>query len=401
MIIDSLLDQDFYKFTMQNAVFQHYPDVSANYNFILRKLPELPFNEKFFNNEFNNEIASICNLKFQTDELDFLESQKCFSPQYLQYLKSFRFKINQIAFSKNPIAENVNIPKIEIEGTWLDTILWEVPLMAIISELYFKYCDTTGDETHLVQTNKIKEKIKFLNQSKVNLIEMGTRRRRSFEAQANVLINLSDYTNNYPHYVGTSNVYFAKFLKQKPIGSMAHEWIMAIGAMESLLHANKIALTKWNETYDGKFSIALADTYGTNAFLNDFGGSLARSYDGVRHDSGDPFEFTEKIIAHYKLHNIDSKTKKIIYSDGLSIPKSNYELSTMDKLIGKFGQEIKQYFGVGTDLTNDFGSPALNMVIKMTKCNGLPTIKISNVPTKATGESLTVAYAKHLFSLNA
>jgi nicotinate phosphoribosyltransferase len=217
--------------------------------------------------------------------------------------------------------------------------------------------------------------------------EFGTRRRRSYAIQDKVIQAFQTYGG----FNGTSNVHFAMKYNLKPIGTMAHEWIMGVSALEGLRHANFHALQNWVRVYNADLGIALTDTFGTPAFFKNFNMRLAKLYDGVRHDSGDPFEFADKVIEHYKSLGIDPMSKVIVFSDGLNVEKC---LEIAKYCNGK----IRFSFGIGTHFTNDFeGSPALNMVIKIWMCDGVHVVKLGDGTGKTMGDPDAVRVAQWTF----
>lgn len=385
-MIRSILDNDLYKFTMQQAVLQLYPDAVVTFEFTSRK------NSKFtkeFCLALQIAIDSMGNLRLTHEEFEYLNTLKFISPSYAAYLRDYRFDPSEVKIVHNP--ENQTF-KLTITGLWHRTILWEVPLLALISETYFRICDTNWD--NVGQEEKILLKGKLLSEANCVYADFGTRRRRNFESQERVVRLLKDNVG----FVGTSNVYLAMKYNVKPIGTMAHEWIMGVSALESLRYANRFALHNWNKVYNGNLGIALTDTFGTEAFFEDFDGILARLFDGVRHDSGDWFEFTNKVVDHYKKIGVNHKSKTIVFSDGLN-PQVAIEIQKHCDELG-----ILCSFGIGTNFTNDYdNSPALNIVIKLrsvrknASSREVQVVKISDVPTKATGEENALRVAKWIF----
>lgn len=385
-MIKSILDSDLYKFTMQQAVLQLYPDAVVTFEFTSRK------NTKFtqeFCVALQNEINNMGNLRLTHEEFEYLNTLKFISPSYAAYLRDYKFDPSEVKIVYN--SENQTF-KLTITGLWHRTILWEVPLLALISETYFKVCDTNWNNEG--QEEKILLKGKLLSETNCIYADFGTRRRRNFESQERVVKTLKDNIG----FVGTSNVYLAMENNIKPIGTMAHEFIMGVSALESLRYANRFALYNWNKVYNGNLGIALTDTFGTEAFFEDFDGVLARLFDGVRHDSGDPFEFANKVVNHYEKINVNHKTKTIVFSDGLN-PEVAISIKKHCDEIG-----ILCSFGIGTNFTNDYdNSPALNIVIKLRSVKKninsqeIQVVKISDVPTKATGDVDALRVAQWTF----
>lgn len=379
-IIKSLLDNDMYKFTMQAAVLKYRQHVPVKYVFSNRR-PEGKFNEAFMQ-AFQYELDAMSHLAATHDELSWFQRTCPFlTDQYIEYLRNYRYNPSEI----NAKLVNGDL-QLEINGPWDRTILWEVPLMAVISELFFTHCDTNWEHDEVAQANTLIGKAERLKEC--TLADFGTRRRRSYDMQDLVVRTLKQH---HPKFVGTSNVHLAHKHGTKPIGTMAHEWIMGISALESLRYANRHALNIWSKVFRGDLGIALTDTFGTDAFFEDFDRYLSKLFDGVRHDSGDPLVFARKAISHYKKLGIDPMTKTIVFSDGLNV-------DTALEIYAALTGQIRMSFGIGTHLTNDYaGSKALNMVIKLWECNGIPVVKLSDVATKQIGNDDALRVANWTF----
>lgn len=390
-IIKSLLDTDLYKLTMMQAVFHQQPTVMVKYEFKCRNKgidfrPHLDF--------IKAEVEAFRKLTFQPEELSFLKSLGLFKEDFINYLFIYRNDANRIDVY---IDKNGDLC-IDVYGTWLNTILAEVPVLAIVNEIYFTSGKTKAqiDAETVVAVDRLMKKIGNLQRASittadlVKIMEFGTRRRRSFEHQGNVIKLLVE--NVRANLVGTSNVYFAKQFNIPCKGTHAHEWFMAHQALVRLQDFQKVALQRWQDEYPGSLGIALADTLGFQAFLNDFNLYFAKLYDGIRQDSGDPLDVYNRMVAHYEKLGIDPKTKTIIFSDGL----------TIDSAIALKAQTPKMntLFGIGTSLTNDFGDEALQIVMKMTECNGSPVAKISEARGKTMcNDDVYMAYLKKVFNI--
>ena len=385
-IIKSILDSDLYKLSMQYFVLDHYSDVDVTYTFNNRD-KSMVFNQDAVE-EIKRQIEFMSNLKLTDSEYDWMKNNLYFLPiAYRQYLAAYKFNPKQVHISLIQTGEL----EISIDGKWRDTILWEVPLMAIISEVYFNYMNTDWNMDG--QTQLATFKAAQLSKSDCLFADFGSRRRRSFKTHDLVVRTMKDFKG----FVGTSNPYLAMKHNVKAIGTCAHEAIGAVAALESLNHPNKIFMERWIETYEGSLGIMLPDTYGITSFLKDFSLEKSKLWDGVRHDSGDPYIFTDRIIEHYKKMGIDPTTKTIVFSDGLntdtSISINNYCKS-----------KIRCSFGIGTFFTSDFNkisddttkSKAMNMVIKLTKVNGIPVIKLSDSPGKSIGDAKMVEIMKYI-----
>ncbi|KAJ2667180.1 nicotinate phosphoribosyltransferase [Coemansia sp. RSA 1199] len=388
----SILDQDLYKFCMQQAVLEHYPDVVVEYGFINRD-PTMRFNHAAFE-QLQTNIARMEHITATNADIEYLR-QTCpyLSPEYLEFLTTFRFNpCMDIACS----LDKMGALELRIRGKWTQVILYEIPLLSMISSAYFSKVDT--DWNYAGQYEKISAKGSRLADAACEFAEFGTRRRRDFKTQNIVVFALSQLCNNSPgRCTGTSNVYLARKYNMTPVGTVGHEWTMGIAALEGTYeNGNSLALRKWHATFKGSLGIALTDTFGTKAFFANFDHSLASLYTGVRHDSGDPFQFVERVHAHYSRIGIDPSTKILVFSDGLDPEKA----IRIKKHCAKYS--INCSFGIGTNFTNDFTcasdstrqSKAANIVVKLLKCDDKYCVKLSDVATKHTGNALEVERAQ-------
>ena len=383
-IIRSILDSDLYKFTMQHAVIQKFPNQIVRYKFNDRNGISYPDG---FDKEVMKEVKLMENLSMTKGEKDYMNKTFSFlPPTYVDFLAGYRFDSNEV---KVWLDEN-NKLNILIEGYWYRTILWEVPLMAIISELYFKLTNQIVDiNTDVLKLHDL-EKLNLMMEHNAFYADFGTRRRYSFDNQYRICKLFKENSNHV--FVGTSNVYIGYLLDIKVTGTHAHEWFMVIAAIFGYKVANHMALQYWADVYHGSLGTALTDTFTSDAFLKSFDMVLSKLFDGVRHDSGDPFKFTDKMVNHYKSLGIDPMSKTIIFSDGL-----NTKLATEIKeyCVGK----IKSAFGIGTYLTNDVGVKPLNMVIKISEVwidgEWVGAIKLSDVLGKNMGDKYEIEICKH------
>ncbi|OQA94983.1 MAG: Nicotinate phosphoribosyltransferase 2 [Spirochaetes bacterium ADurb.Bin218] len=387
MIIISLLDNDFYKFTMMQAVLHQFPDVDVEYSFLCRT-PNVNFSGIL--TDIEKELESLCSLKFSKDELDYLRTIPFFKKDFIDFLSLMKLNRDHV-FPE--IAPDGSL-SIKVRGSWLLTILFEVPLLAIVNEIYFRKMVPNPDYEGARSLLDKKIEIIKKNREDFRFADFGTRRRHSFRWHDEVIQRLKE--NLTPgNFIGTSNVFFAKKYGLKPIGTMAHEWIMAGQAVGVKLHlSQRHMLQKWTDEYRGDLGIALSDTISVDAFLRDFDLYFAKLYDGVRHDSGDPIDFGYKIINHYKSLGINPMTKTIIFSNSLDFNRA-------EMLLNEFKGKINVSFGIGTNLTNDFpGVQPLSIVIKMSRCNGYPVAKISDDPEKTMCDDPEfLDYLKKVFNL--
>ncbi|KAJ2746504.1 nicotinate phosphoribosyltransferase [Coemansia sp. BCRC 34301] len=379
----SILDQDLYKFCMQQAVLEHYPHVDAEYGFVNRD-PSILFNRASFE-WLQSQIALMSDVRATDEDLDYLRSAcPYFSPEYMLYLSTFTF--DPLAEVSCLLDEDAGALSLRVCGNWTRVMLYEVPLLALIAESHYRFVDT--DWNYVGQRERIAAKGEKLAKAGCRFAEFGTRRRRSFMAQDIVVSELSRLKSGPGGVAGTSNVYLARKYGVSPVGTIGHEWIMGIAALENTYQdANRLALVKWHETYGSSLSIALPDTFGTGVFFANFDSALAETFNGVRHDSGDPFVFAQAVCDHYRELGIDPSTKSIIFSDSLT-PDITVGIKQRCDVLG-----MRCLFGIGTNFTNDFGlasnpaqkSTALNIVIKLFACNGRPCVKLSDDKTKFTG----------------
>ncbi len=375
-MIHSLLDTDFYKLTMMQVVLHQYASAWVRYSFKWRNWDEMHLTVPLqdFKIKVDEQIDRLCELRFTDDEVNYVDSIRFFKPDFIEYLRLFQLNRTYI----NTYIEDGQL-KINIEGPWLNTILFELPVLAIISELYSSSHGVDDDIWMQEGRKRLKDKVRFLHKTTIadtrfKFAEFGTRRRASYSWQQEVLEYLAD--NCGQNLVGTSNVHFAMKLGIKPIGTMAHEFFQAHQQLgPRLVDSQKVALQSWADEYRGDLGIALSDTMGFDKFLKDFDRFFSLLFNGCRQDSGDPIEWTEKLIAHYNKMRIDPKTKSAIYSDGLSLE------SAVD-IYKRFHDQIQTSFGIGTNLTNDCGFVAPQVVIKMVECNRKPVAKISDSKDK-------------------
>ena len=374
----SLLDDDLYKFTMQYGAMRLYPNATSKIRFINRKPNDQKFSVKCVD-AIKDHVRSFKDLCLTKQEGQYLSDNLSFlGPGYLAFLKDYRYDPDCVDIQRT---DDGNL-QIEIEGLWHREIMWEVKLMSTISECYFHY--DRSDWNMSGQAAKAADKGHRLTSNGVSYGDMGTRRRRCYDSQDTFVGQNVQFADK--GFIGTSNVHLAMKYGVKPLGTMAHEWIQAHSVLFGLLHANKFALDAWMNVYGGRLGIALTDTYGMQSFVNDFGHLLARQFDGGRHDSACPFKWTDRLTAHYKSLAIDPMSKTGLFSDGLNTDKA-IEINAYCQ------DKIKAAFGIGTHFTNDFGDPALNMVIKMMELNGKPVVKLSDEPGKMSGDRQAVRVA--------
>jgi nicotinate phosphoribosyltransferase len=384
-IIRSLLDTDLYKFTMMQAVLNQFPSTEVEYEFRCRD-PGIDLTP--YQGEIEAEIDHLCTLRFQPDELAYLNQLPFIKANFLRHLRVFQLSRDDITV----IAEGRQL-KIQIRGSWYFTILFEVPVLAIVNEVYTRH--TCPDPDLGGAQDRLQRKMELVarHDGAFKFADFGTRRRFSLEWHRQLLETMP-CLRDPNQFVGTSNVLFAKEFGVRPIGTMAHEWLQAGQAMGvPLIDSQRFMLQHWADEYRGSLGIALTDVIGTQAFMIDFDAYFAKLYDGVRQDSGDPIEFGERIIEHYQGLGIDPLTKTIVFSDGLTFERA-------EELLRIFQGRIHVSFGIGTNLTNDIpGNTPLQIVIKMVRCNNRPVAKISDTPGKGMcQDAVFLAYLKKVFA---
>lgn len=368
-VLHTLLDTDAYKLHMQQAVFHHYYDVHVAAEFRCRGDDLLGI----YADSIREQVDAMQHLTLQDDEYQWLSGLPFFKADYLNWLRDFRYKPEQVTV----VNDNGKLD-IRLEGPWREVIMWEVPLLAVISELAHRYrSPETGVEQAVASLeNKLaafSTLTEGLDMSRFRLMDFGTRRRFSREVQQAIVKRLQQE----PWFVGTSNYDLARRLDLTPMGTQAHEWFQAHQQISPYLaNSQRAALAAWLEEYPNQLGIALTDCITMDAFLRDFGPEFAERYQGLRHDSGDPVEWGEKAIAHYEKLGIDPMSKVLVFSDNLDLAKA------VD-LYRHFTSRINLSFGIGTRLTCDIPQvKPLNIVIKLVECNGKPVAKLSDSPGK-------------------
>jgi len=369
-IINSLLETDMYKFSMGQAIYHQFSDYKTTWSFKCRNT-DVVFTPEMVE-EIRAQLKAYCDLRFTEEELEYLNGIKWIKGSYVDFLRIWKPRFDDFTISSDAKCGL----SIETRGTWLNTSMYEIPTLAIVNEVYFRMA-YNYDELIKSFEERLDEKIKKLNDGTFTIgffSEFGLRRRLSAEAQDLAVKKLIPIKG----FVGTSNVYLAKKHGIAPIGTMAHEWIMCVGQgnhKHNPAYSNWYALDAWVKEYGILNGTALTDAITTDCFLKDFQLTYATLFSGVRHDSGDPLEWGDKMIEHYKSLDIDPKTKTLLFSDSLDFEKA-------DKIYKYFNGKAKVAFGIGTYIANDTCVPPLNIVMKTTACNGMDVAKISDVSGK-------------------
>ena len=389
MIIKSLLDTDLYKFTMQQCVLHQFPGADVQYRFKCRT-PGIDLRPCI--DEINAELDALCELTFRDDELAFLEGLRFIKPDFVEFLSLFHLKRKYVTVT--PSDDYPCGIDISIKGPWLHTILFEIPVLAIVNEVYFRRNYPDLDETEGLK--RLNDKIELLlnepDNAGLHISDYGTRRRFSCAWQKKVLEIMQARLGGI--LTGTSNVMFAKELGLTPHGTMAHEYLQACQALGPRLRDSQVyGFEMWAKEYRGDLGIALSDVYGMDPFLKDFDMYFCKLFDGARHDSGDPFVWGERMIEHWRRNKCDPRSKSLIFSDSLNVPR-------VIELYRRFHGRVGIAFGIGTNLMNDRGPQPLNVVLKMVKANGQPVAKISDAPEKGMCEDKSyLTYLRSVFGL--
>ena len=388
MIIQSLLDTDLYKFTMMQVVLHHFPAAQVEYRYRCRT-PGV--NLRPYLNEIREEIGALCRLQFTGDELAYLGSLRFIRSDFIDFLGLFHLPAKCIAVTEGLRDGEIDIT---VRGPWLHTILFEIPVLAIVNEVYFRnVCKNPGwAEGRERLQHKMALVLDAPDLRDFRVAEYGTRRRFSHAWHEEVILTMKAQMGE--HFAGTSNVWFAMKHGVLPLGTMAHEYLQACQALGPRLRDSQVfALEIWAKEYRGDLGIALSDVYGLEAFLRDFDMYFCKLFDGARHDSGDPFDWGERMIAHYDSNRVDPRTKTLIFSDALTFPRAI-------ELTRRFAGRCKTAFGIGTNLTNDLGHEPLQIVMKMVRCNGQPVAKVSDAPEKTMcDDKAYLAYLRQVFEL--
>lgn len=373
-IINSLLETDMYKFSMGQTIFHQFTSYKTTWTFKCRN-KDVHFSEEMVE-EIRQQIAAFCSLRFTEEELDYLDNITWIKGSYVDFLRLWQPRYEEFTITTDAPCGLA----IEAAGTWLNTTMYEIPILAIVNEVYFRMAYDYDELLEQFKT-RLSQKVEMLEKNKYRLntfSEFGLRRRLSAQAQEIAIEALANLKDTDSKFIGTSNVYLAKKYNLKPIGTMAHEWIMCTGQgnhKHNPAYSNWYALDAWVKEYGILNGIALTDTITTDCFLRDFQLTYATLFSGVRHDSGDPYEWGEKMIAHYKKLGIDPVTKTLLFSDSLDFEKAT-------QIYDHFKDKVQVAFGIGTFISNDTNVPALNIVMKTTKCNGMDVAKISDIAGK-------------------
>lgn len=389
-VVQSLLETDLYKFTMWQALLHSHPNTQTEYAFVCRNTTAYPLAE--LKADVEREIDHLCALNFSEDELDYLRSLRFIKSDFTDFLTVFHFQRKFIKVSTD--GDNLQIvatgPQVHVMG-------YEIFILHIVNELYFRRLQTadTLEEGRRRLAAKIEQIREFGKEAPkthpFEFFDFGLRRRFSGEWHDEVVATLAREVPQF--FKGTSNVYLAKKHKLVPIGTMAHEYLQSYQSFGVRLRDfQKAALEDWVQEYRGDLGTALTDVVGMDAFLSDFDLYFAKLFDGLRHDSGDPVVWGEKALAHYAKLRIDAHTKRLVFSDGL-------DLETAFSLYRHFANRTMTGFGIGTNLTNDTGIKALNIVMKLKSCNGQPVAKLSDSAGKTlcTDETF-LAYLRQVFN---
>lgn len=369
-IVLSLLDTDLYKFNMNQVIFHKHTDLSGQYYFKCRN-KDVVFTEEM-TNEISEQVDHLCTLSFKKEELDYLRSIRFIKDDYVEFLRLWKPIRDYVSVSRNDNGEL----SVVVDGPLFSAMQFEIYLLEIINEVYFRM-SFDYEALRKSAEDKLDAKIKALNDGTYTFkfAEFGCRRRLSREWEDVVVKRLSEKTDKC---VGTSNVYLAMKYNLTPIGTYAHEYVQMYQGIDKipLAFTNYYAMKDWYAEYDGDNGTALTDTITTDLFLLDFGRSMVNNYTGVRHDSGDPYEWGEKMIKHYESYGVDPKTKMLLFSDSLDFDRAQ-------KLFDYFKDRARVSFGIGTFCSNDTSESALNIVIKLQYVNGRPVAKLSDTPSKA------------------
>jgi nicotinate phosphoribosyltransferase len=392
-VIHSLLETDLYKFTMWQTMLHRHPQTQAEYRFVCRNTPAWPLRDLLA--EVNEQLDHLCSLSFAADELAYLRGLRFIKSDFVDFLRIFRFQRDFITARADGTAL-----EIVAQGPQVHVMAFEIFVLAIVNELYFRRFDRAAalQEGRRRLQAKV-EQLRAFGQEPprrhpFEFFDFGLRRRFGGEWHREVVTTLARELPQF--FKGTSNVLLARDLKLVPIGTMAHEYLQTYQALDvRLRYSQAAALEDWVKEYRGDLGIALTDVIGMDAFLSDFDLYFAKLFDGLRHDSGDPVAWGEKALAHYARLRIDPHTKRMVFSDGLDVERALM-------LYRHFADRTQVGFGIGTHLSNDVGLQPLNIVMKLTRCNGQPVAKLSDSPGKTLCDDQTfLAYLRQVFNVPA
>jgi nicotinate phosphoribosyltransferase len=373
---------------MMQVVLHQFPAAQVEYRFRCRTggVNLVPCME-----EIQRELDDLGQLRFSEPELAYLRNLRFMKSDFVDFLALFHFNRKYIQVTPGAVPGEIEIV---IRGPWLHTILYEIPVLAVVSEVYFRRTQPGADLAE--GRRRLRAKVDLVRTVdpalEFRISDYGTRRRFSLAWHQEVIRTLKSEVPQY--FAGTSNVLLAMQHGVTPLGTLAHEYMQACQALGPRLRdAQVFALDKWAQEYRGDLGIALSDTYGNEAFLRDFDMYFCKLFDGARHDSGDPFEWGERMIDHYQKNRVDPRTKTLIFSDQLSVPLAI-------EIARRFHGRARTAFGIGTNLTNDVGFEPINIVIKMTECNGQPVAKVSDAPGKTVStDPGYLAYLRQVYGL--
>ena len=391
-VIESLLDTDLYKFTMWQAMLHRHPQTQAVYAFRCRNQPQFPLVE--LRPEIEAQLDHLCSLRFRREELEFIGSLRFIKSDFVDFLRIFSFQREFIQVR----AEGADLA-IEARGPQVHVMGFEIYVLAIVNELYFRRFDAAAALAE--GRRRLQQKIALLRgfarepalAHPFEFFDFGVRRRFSRGWQREVVRTLQAQVPEF--FKGSSNVWLSRELGTPPIGTMGHEYLQTFQALGVRLRDfQRAALEAWVQEYRGDLGIALTDTVGMDAFLADFDLYFAKLFDGLRHDSGDPFAWGEQALAHYARLRVDAHGKRLVFSESLDLAKAF-------ALYRRFGDRTQLGFGIGTNLTNDVGLQPLNIVMKLTEANGQPVAKLSDAPGKTMCSDETfLAYLRQVFGVN-
>ena len=389
-VIHSLLDTDLYKFTMWQAFLHAFPQNQAVYEFVCRNQPDYPLTELAADVEA--QLGHLCSLRFTEEDLAYLAGKRYMKSDFIDYLRIFQLQRRYVTIE--PRGTQLVI---SARGPQIHVMAFEIYVLAIVNELYFRRFDTHDviKEGRRRLNAKVQQLRDFTTrggrrQFPFEFFDFGTRRRFSREWHQEVVARLAAEAPQY--FKGSSNLWLAREHSLVAIGTMAHEYLQTFQAVGvQLRNFQSAALEHWVQEYRGDLGIALTDVVGMDAFLDNFDLYFAKLFDGLRHDSGDPIEWGEKALAHYDKLRIDTRTKRLVFSDGLDLTRAL-------EIYEHFADRVPCGFGIGTNLTNDLGPRALNIVMKLVECNGQPVAKLSDSPGKTLCKDETfLAYLRQVF----
>ncbi|MBQ9532944.1 MAG: nicotinate phosphoribosyltransferase [Prevotella sp.] len=357
-IITHLTDNDAYTFSCQYYVLQTYPRAEVEYTFFDRNHTRYP---EGFAALLQEQVDGMKDVVITEEEIAFMERKMYYLPLwYFTFLRGYRFNPAEVTIHQD--AEGYL--SISVQGKWHSAIMWEMPILSTVSELMHELRGDLARYDADLERQRAADKTRQILQGGLVLGDMGTRRRLSFDHQDMVIRTMKDVslqTQAPGRFTGTSNVWFAMKYDLTPIGTMSHQLISFEENVSGIFECNFNVMKKFSDVYDGDNGIYLYDCFGDRVFFSNLSKRMAMMFSGLRVDSGQEEEQTERIIEKYKSLGINPQSKQVVYSNGLNIDRAIEIHRYVDG-------RVQDSYGMGTFLTCDVtGCEPMNIVVKLTR----------------------------------